>query len=286
MAMADDPIQDVLVEAGQRQSGATVAAPIEMESASAGEKVLDDIDDGRAQDEEEFNGTSAVPPVELEKDSSENAIGDDPDEITEKEGGSEAEQEDVTKEQMPAVEEETNREPDECMESTPANDGSKEKNATNISVSFPLARIKNIIKLDKEIKVVARPALMAITQAAQQFIESLTSIAFSEMLKGKRKSLRLSHLEAAVKRKREFLDFLDESMDIFEEKDDSAEEEGEEEEENDDPKAKRQQFHPPPPGARCITDFFGNRQAEPSGGQASSSGSYHQQDHQVECGDY
>ena len=68
---------------------------------------------------------------------------------------------------------------------------------------FPISRVKRIIKLDQDIRLVASDGIVLITQAAALFVEMLASASFSVMVQHKRKSVRSQDVLLAAKSKRQ-----------------------------------------------------------------------------------
>ncbi|KAJ7571397.1 hypothetical protein O6H91_01G162000 [Diphasiastrum complanatum] len=139
---------------------------------------------------------------------------------------------------------------------------------------FPLARIKRIIRLDKDIKLLSSDGVLAITRATQLFLETLASASYSSMLKSKRKSIRLPDVEMAIKSNKRIHEFIGDSLSSVsndthkaENNGESSEEQEEEEDagEDDGHRSKKARAEkkaipaPPPPGSRSITDFFGSK---------------------------
>ena len=79
-------------------------------------------------------------------------------------------------------------------------DGDDEDGEEEI-VTLPLARVKRIMKCDKEVKTAAVDAAKVVSKATELFLESLTEGAFLGMKAGKRKTVKYDDLEGFVTRK-------------------------------------------------------------------------------------
>lgn len=134
---------------------------------------------------------------------------------------------------------------------------------------FPLTKVKRIIKLDPDIKLVSRGAVEGIARATEFFLESLAAASFSVMTSNKRKSIRFEDICSAIKKDRRFDDCIGTSLECLRRKE-SASETGDRDvgelshQEGGRPlsgssgsKTKKiKKSLPPPPGSRCITDCF------------------------------
>lgn len=78
--------------------------------------------------------------------------------------------------------------------------------AEEFTAPFPQSRVKRIIKLDPDIKLVASDGIALITQATALFLESLAAAVFSSMVQSKHKSVRGQHVILAAKSSRRFCD--------------------------------------------------------------------------------
>jgi histone H3/H4 len=76
-----------------------------------------------------------------------------------------------------------------------------DRDANEPDVALPLARVKRIMKLDKEVKNCANDACRTITRATELFVESLVEGAFASMRAQKRKTIKHGDVEHHVLRK-------------------------------------------------------------------------------------
>ena len=136
--------------------------------------------------------------------------------------------------------------------------------------SLPLARVKRIMKLDKEVKHAAVDACKCVTRATELFLESLVEGAFASMKAQKRKTIKYQDVEHHVLRKQR-LEFLHDHVWAMQEKatatDGGKENRGTETEGGDDGEGTETEGGaraPPeaPPGARQVTDFFSPAQEQ------------------------
>ena len=137
-----------------------------------------------------------------------------------------------------------------------AEEGNENSNA-NVS-PFPLARLKRIIKLDRDVRQVSGEAVWVIASAVQSFLEILTESAWGVAVEKKHKSIRLDDIASAVSRQRRMTDFLEDSLSTIGKGGGSSDSE-DEEEHHTKPPQKRQKLPPPPPGTRSIKDFFASK---------------------------
>ncbi|KAL3655974.1 hypothetical protein CASFOL_000370 [Castilleja foliolosa] len=79
-------------------------------------------------------------------------------------------------------------------------------------LEIPTRRVKNIMKLDKDINKVNSEALFLIASSAELFLQSLAEKSARVALEKKKKTVRLEHLRVAVKRHRPTADFLLDSL--------------------------------------------------------------------------
>lgn len=70
-----------------------------------------------------------------------------------------------------------------------------------VTGSLPLARVKRIMRLDKDVKHVTQDATRVITRATELFVESLAAGAHAQMLGSKRKTIKYADIEQHVLRK-------------------------------------------------------------------------------------
>ncbi|XP_073148244.1 uncharacterized protein [Henckelia pumila] len=75
-------------------------------------------------------------------------------------------------------------------------------------LEIPARRVKNIMKLDKDINKVNSEALHLIACSTELFIEFLAEKSARVALEKKKKTIRLEHLQVAVKRHQPTGDFL------------------------------------------------------------------------------
>jgi DNA-directed RNA polymerase I subunit RPA43 len=64
---------------------------------------------------------------------------------------------------------------------------------------FPITRVKRIIKLDKDVRLVTGDAIALIAQATALFVQNLSSASFTVMLRTKRKTIRGPDVVLAAK---------------------------------------------------------------------------------------
>ncbi|KAK1306790.1 hypothetical protein QJS10_CPA10g00559 [Acorus calamus] len=65
--------------------------------------------------------------------------------------------------------------------------------------SFPLSRVKKIVKLDRDIAKVTNEALLLVSLSADLFLASLSSAAADAAAEKRRRVVKLDHLRTAVR---------------------------------------------------------------------------------------
>lgn len=143
-------------------------------------------------------------------------------------------------------------------------------------LGLPLARVKRIMKLDKEVKNMQVDASKCVAKCAELFIESLVEGSFRSMKANKRKTIKYGDVEHHVLRKQR-LEFLHDHVWAFrpEEaqvggakggKGGGKENDGDDDDvDGDDDTTPAKASPEAPPGARQVTDFFKKAAAEPEG---------------------
>ncbi|MCO5614529.1 hypothetical protein L7F22_068812 [Adiantum nelumboides] len=138
----------------------------------------------------------------------------------------------------------------------------------SVGLVFPLARVKRIIKLDKDIRVVAADASNLIAQASQLFVGHLASAAYASALKKKHKTIRLEDVKNAVKSEPRIDEFLtealtdvlhrgeDDDLDSSDGADDASENVNIKGHSSKKSKTSKKPLPEPPAGTRRIADFF------------------------------
>ncbi|KAL2622077.1 hypothetical protein R1flu_002282 [Riccia fluitans] len=133
---------------------------------------------------------------------------------------------------------------------------------------LPFTRVKRIIKMDPDIRLVSKEGIFAIIQATQHFLEALAAESISQTWKNKRKGVKSDDIIVAAKNPK-FRDCLGSSVSDFVKhlREDSEDEDGDSEGENegdgvpaDSKKGNKnhakQKCLQPPPGNRSIMDFL------------------------------
>lgn len=78
-------------------------------------------------------------------------------------------------------------------------EGEKSLGNEKFVTPFPVTRVKRIIKLDKDVRLVSSDAIALIAQATALFVQSLSSTSFTVMLQTKRKTIRGPDVVLAAK---------------------------------------------------------------------------------------
>ncbi|KAE8719667.1 putative PLE [Hibiscus syriacus] len=116
---------------------------------------------------------------------------------------------------------------------------------------FPTARVKKIMKLDKDINKVNSEALLLISCSTNLFLQFLAEKSAEVATANKKKTVKLDHLRTAVKRHRPASDFLLDSLPIPAESTQSAARSV-----TDRDRSRPVSNKPAPAGTRRIDHFF------------------------------
>ncbi|KAH8114300.1 hypothetical protein DFH11DRAFT_203068 [Phellopilus nigrolimitatus] len=76
---------------------------------------------------------------------------------------------------------------------------------------FPVSRMQKIIKADRELPIVAKEAVFAISIATEEFIKRITSASQKQAERDKRTTVQKRHVAVVVKRADEFF-FLEDVL--------------------------------------------------------------------------
>lgn len=88
----------------------------------------------------------------------------------------------------------------------------EEENREVARSEFPIGRIKKIMKLDKDINKVTSEALFLVSCSTELFLRFLAENSAKVAIEKKRKTIKLDHLQTAVKRHQSTRDFLLDSL--------------------------------------------------------------------------
>lgn len=138
-----------------------------------------------------------------------------------------------------------------------AEEGNENSNAN--APPFPLARLKRIIKLDRDVRQVTGEAIWVMATAVESFLKILTESAWRVAMEKKHKTIRLDDITSAVSRQRRMSDFLEDSLSTFGKGGGGGDSEDEEEHEPKPSQKPHKPPPPPPPGTRSIKDFFSSK---------------------------
>ncbi|KAL6587920.1 hypothetical protein OROMI_000898 [Orobanche minor] len=92
----------------------------------------------------------------------------------------------------------------------------EEENPTGVDephkLEIPTRRVKNIMKLDKDINKVNSEALFLISSSTELFLQFLAERSARVAMEKKKKTVRVEHLRVAIKQHRPTADFLFDSL--------------------------------------------------------------------------
>ncbi|URE20467.1 factor y subunit [Musa troglodytarum] len=123
----------------------------------------------------------------------------------------------------------------------------EEEEAGALSPSFPMGRVKKILKLDREINKVTSEALLLVSLSAELFLASLSAGARHAVLQKKRRIIKLDHIRSAARAHRPTSAFLLDCLPKPPPPPKAV---------SPTLKARSADEKPLPPGARRIDDFF------------------------------
>lgn len=92
----------------------------------------------------------------------------------------------------------------------------EEENPTAIDeqhkLEIPTRRVKNIMKLDKDVNRVSSEALFLVAASTELFLQFLAEKSASVAMEKKKRTVKIEHIRAAAKRHRPTADFLLDSL--------------------------------------------------------------------------
>ena len=103
------------------------------------------------------------------------------------------------------INEKNNETQEENIENENNNKNKKEKNSL---IRFPLAKIKNIMKLDNDIKLCQKNAYLVIGKLTELFLQEIANNAHKICKNSKRKTINLEDINIAIKQNNKF-SFID-----------------------------------------------------------------------------
>ncbi|KAL0891889.1 hypothetical protein ABMA27_015144 [Loxostege sticticalis] len=104
-----------------------------------------------------------------------------------------------------------NAEDQQSSEKKPANSASKSEVIR--STRLPMARIKNIMKMDPDVSVVSGDAVFLVTKATELFLETIAKETYAYTITNKRKTISKKDLDLIIN-KVDCLCFLEGAMDF------------------------------------------------------------------------
>jgi histone H3/H4 len=132
------------------------------------------------------------------------------------------------------------------------------KPAENDTV-LPVARVKRIIKLDKDVKQASADAIKCVTKATELFLEGLAVGSHAGMRAAKRKGVQYKDLESFVLRRGKY-EFLHDHVWAMRpregEKGDDDDDDDDDDADDDAPSAKKAKKLADANGSRRVTEFF------------------------------
>jgi len=141
-------------------------------------------------------------------------------------------------------------------EKTADADGKPTENDTVL----PVARVKRIIKLDKDVKQASADAIKCVTKATELFLEGLAVGSHAGMRAAKRKGVQYKDLESFVLRRGKY-EFLHDHVWAMrpregEKGDDDDDDDDDDVDDDDAPSAKKAKKVADANGSRRVTEFF------------------------------
>jgi len=120
---------------------------------------------------------------------------------------------------------------------------------------LPVARVKRIIKLDKDVKQASADAIKCITKACELFLEGLAVGSHVGMRAAKRKGVQYKDLETFVLRRGKY-EFLHDHVWAMRPKDTDKGGDGDDDDDDDQPSAKKAKQITDAKGSHRLTEFF------------------------------
>ena len=106
------------------------------------------------------------------------------------------------------INENNNENNDENFNENNENNNNKNKKEKNSLIRFPLAKIKNIMKLDNDIKLCQKNAYLVIGKLTELFLQEIANNAHKICKNSKRKTINLEDINIAIKQNNKF-SFID-----------------------------------------------------------------------------
>jgi histone H3/H4 len=130
-----------------------------------------------------------------------------------------------------------------------------DKPADGSETVLPVARVKRIIKLDKDVKQASADAIKCITKACELFLEGLAVGSHAGMRAAKRKGVQYKDLETFVLRRGKY-EFLHDHVWAMRPKDTDKGGDGDDDDDDDQPSAKKAKQVTDAKGSHRLTEFF------------------------------
>lgn len=141
--------------------------------------------------------------------------------------------------------------PEEKADAGSSGDGKAAEGDTTL----PVARVKRIIKLDKDVKQASADAIKCITKAVELFLEGLAEGAHASMRAAKRKGVQYGDLENFIMRRSKY-EFLHDHVWSMRPREDKGEVDDDDDDDDDAPSAKKTKKIADANGSMRVTDFF------------------------------
>jgi histone H3/H4 len=142
----------------------------------------------------------------------------------------------------------------EAPEEKDGGDGA-DRPADGSETVLPVARVKRIIKLDKDVKQASADAIKCITKACELFLEGLAVGSHVGMRAAKRKGVQYKDLETFVLRRGKY-EFLHDHVWAMRPKDTDKGGDGDDDDDDDQPSAKKAKQITDAKGSHRLTEFF------------------------------
>lgn len=155
----------------------------------------------------------------------------------------------------------------EAPEEKEGGDGDKAMDGSE--TIMPVARVKRIIKLDKDVKQASADAVKCITKACELFVEGLAVGSHAGMRAAKRKGVHYKDLETFVLRRGKY-EFLHDHVWAMRPKDTDKGGEGDDDDDDDQPSAKKANQLADANGSHRLTEYF-----KPKGDETQSATETH-----------
>ncbi|KAF2075805.1 hypothetical protein CYY_002888 [Polysphondylium violaceum] len=162
------------------------------------EKDVDMKNIDKEEEEEEQEEVESNKKVVGKKDSKEKEKDDDDEESSDNDEEVEEEDEEEDEEADDEDESSSKKKDKKDTKSTPASATTATRKPRSSATQLPIARVRRIMKSDKDVKIISADALFLVTKSTEMFLDYLVKEAYKKTTGDSRKILSYKDLAAAV----------------------------------------------------------------------------------------